>query len=407
VNGFVAPRSRIGSALTAVTLTILLLWMFGRTVGAFLLLFIAVLISLYLTAVADALTRRLRVPERLAFPLALFATLAALGSLFALLVPPVITQTRDLVTVLPDYVAGWETRLDGWLANLPGSRGFWHPGQHQALRALYAEASGVLSGFVPKVFSIVGIFIDVFSVFVMSIYLAIHPGVYREWLIALFPPRHRDLVRDILRDMGESLRAYIIGQLTTMAVLATLTALGLYILRVPYWLAFGVFTGLVAVVPFFGTLLSTLLPAAFVLTGPDGGTRALLVLGLGVIVHLIEGNFVSPLVMSRKVELPPILTIMSVLVIGTLLGPLGLVIAVPTLAATMVLVRRILIDRIYEGKGFRKSVRNRMLVLRVPVPNGGVLLAKGPPVDVLAFKTRTSKKNEVPSAPVAGTLGTA
>ena len=224
----------------------------------------------------------------------------------------------------------------------------------------------------------------------MSIYLALQPGVYRERIIALFPPRHRDLVRDILHDVADSLRAYIIGQLTTMAVLAAPTALGMYALGVPYWLAFGVFTGAVAIVPFFGTLLSTLLPAAFVLTTPHGGSRALLVVGLGVVVHIIEGNFVSPLVMSRKVELPPILTIMAVLVMGRLLGPLGLVIAVPTLAAVMVIIRRILINRIYEGKGFRKAARERRMVLRVPVPNGGVLLPEGPPADIQLFKTARS-----------------
>ncbi|HWG33752.1 MAG TPA: hypothetical protein VN650_06260, partial [Gemmatimonadaceae bacterium] len=60
----------------------------------------------------------------------------------------------------------------------------------------------------------------------------------------------------------------------------------------------------------------------------------------------------------------------------------------PTLAMVMVVVRRILINRIYEGKGFRKGGRDRKLVLRVPVPDGGVLLAEGGPVDLEAFKTR-------------------
>ena len=108
------------------------------------------------------------------------------------------------------------------------------------------------------------------------------------------------------------------------------------VLNVPFSLLFGIFTGLVAIVPFFGTLLSTTLPALFVLTGtgyhgfsPLG--HALLVVGLGVVVHLIEGNIVSPLVMSKKVDLPPVLTIMSVLVIGQLLGGLGLIVALPTL----------------------------------------------------------------------------
>jgi hypothetical protein len=93
-------------------------------------------------------------------------------------------------------------------------------------------------------------------------------------------------------------------------------------------------------------------------------------------------------VMSHKIELPPVLTIMAVLVIGKLLGPMGLVIAVPALASLMVIVRRILINRIYEGKGFRKSTRDRSFVLRVPAPDGGVLLPSEPLVDVLHFRLR-------------------
>jgi predicted PurR-regulated permease PerM len=177
-----------------------------------------------------------------------------------------------------------------------------------------------------------------------------------------------------------------------MTVLAALTAAGLYILDVPYWLTFGVFTGLVAVVPFFGTLLSTTLPALFVLGGPGGGTRALYVLLLGVIIHLIEGNLVSPLVMSKKIDMPPVLTITSVLIIGKLLGPLGLIVALPTLVTVMVIVRRILINRIYEGKGFRKSTRDRIFVLRVPVPDGGVLVPSTLAPDLIAIREKRPLK---------------
>jgi len=388
LSGPSVVAGKAAGTIAAVTLLVLLLWLFQRTVGVFLLLFIAVILSLYLGAVRDALVARIRMPPRLALTASVLLTLFGIGGLFALLVPAVVGQTRELVSVLPTYITGWETSIDRFADRLPGMRGYWPTGQHQMLHALYEQLSSYAQSVFPRVFSIVGILIDVFAVFVMSIYLAMQPGVYREWLIALFPPRHRDLVRDILGDIATSLRAYIVGQLTTMTVLAILTAFFLWLLNVPYWLTFGVFTGMVAIVPFFGSMLSTTLPAAFVLTGPNGGTRALLVLGVGVVVHLIEGNLVSPLVMSKQIELPPVLTIMAVLVVGGLLGPLGLVVALPTLAMIMVVVRRILINRIYEGKGFRKAGRDRKLILRVPVPDGGVLLAQGEPVDVQAFKTR-------------------
>jgi predicted PurR-regulated permease PerM len=370
--------------------------MVGHTASVFLLLFLAIIISLYLGAVRDILVDRAKLPDRLAFFFAVVGTLVAIIGLFTLLVPPVVEQTRQLITVLPDMINKWETGLDKFAARFPALREVWRPGEHKVLHAVYDQLSTGASEVVPKVFGFVNVLIEVFAVFVMSIYLALQPGVYREWLIALFPPVHRDLIRDVLRDLADALRSYIVAQLLAMAILGTFTAIGLYILNVPYWLTFGIFTGLVAIIPFFGSLLSTILPALIVLGTPGGGTRSLLVILLGVIVHLFEGNVVSPLVMSHKVELPPVLTIMAVLVVGKLLGPLGLVIAVPTLAALMVIVRRILINRIYEGKGFRKSTRDRSFVLRVPAPDGGVLLPSEPVVDVLHFR----QKPEVPIPPV-------
>jgi len=191
----------------------------------------------------------------------------------------------------------------------------------------------------------------------------------------------------VLGDCADSLRAYIVGLLLTMTFLGTLTAIGLYVLGVPYFVTFGVFTGLATIVPFFGTLLATTLPALFVLTGPDGGTRALWVIALGIFVHLVEGNFVSPYIMSKQVDLPPVLTIVFVLIIGKLLGPLGLLVAVPGLAVLMVIVRRILLSRIYEGRGFRRTARERPLRLRLPASEGGVIVPRSY-VDVVSALER-------------------
>ena len=228
----------------------------------------------------------------------------------------------------------------------------------------------------PKVFGIVEVLISIFSVCVMALYLAIHPALYREWLIALFPPIHRDLVRDVLTDCADSLRAYIVGLLLAMTFLATLTAIGLYVLNVPYALTFAVFTGLAVVVPSSGRCSPPRSPCCSSSGVRTAVTRALWVVVVGIVVHLIEGNVVAPLIMSKKVDLPPVLTIVFVLIIGKLLGPLGLLVAVPGLAVIMVVVRRILLTRLYEGQGFRRTTRERPLVLRLPASEGGIILPR-------------------------------
>ena len=383
-------RVRFAPILTATVLTILLLLLVKTVANVLVLLFLGILISLYLRALAGLIERRLHVPDPFAYIAALSITVAGVVILVWVLVPPVIEQTQQLLIGLPDYISGWETGLDNLMKRYPGLNEIVGPGDHRVLRAIYDRVTEYFGGVVPRALGIVHGAINVFAVGVMGIYLSLHPTLYREWLIALFPPIHRDLVRDVLADLAATLRSYIVAQLTAMFVLALLTAIGLYALRVPFWLPFGVFAGLVAIVPFFGTLVSTLLPALFVLNGSGIGTfgpfgHSVLVVLLGVVVHLIEGNLVAPLVMSRKVDLPPVLTIMSVLGMGKLLGGMGLVVAVPTLASLMVIVRRILITRIYEGQGFRRTTRERPLLLRVPAPGGGVLVPSLAPVDVITF----------------------
>ena len=375
-------RFRFTPVLAGTIVAILLLLLLGATAEIFLLLFLAILFSFYLGAIADAIHRRTQISRRAAVALAVLASLGALVGFLWLIVPPVVSQTQALLKVLPDYILNLENGIDQAIARDPALRAVWRPGEHRVLLAVYEQISVYFADVVPKLFGALGFTLEVVSVAIMGIYLTIHPGLYREFLIALFPPLHRDLVRDVLADLSRTLRAWIVGQIASMFLLGALTAVGLWILDVPYWLTFGIFTGIVAIVPFFGSLVSTLLPAAFVLGGVGGPGRALAIIGLGVGVHLVEGNLVAPLIMQRQVNLPPVMTMMSVLIMGSLLGPVGLLVAVPSLVVLDVIIRRILLNRIYEGQGFRKLVRDSALVVKVPASDTEVIVPDEPP-DVL------------------------
>lgn len=384
-------RFRFGPILGATVITVLLIWLFYSVAEVLLLLFIAVIVSLYLGSVTDFLVARLPVTRPFAFTVAIFLTLGAVYSLGALLMPPVIEQTQQLLSVLPNYINAWQEALQKLATRFPRLLGGAADPQAQVVNAIVAQVEGLASRAVPTVINVAHQIVNVVSILVMGIYMALYPGLYREWLIALFPPVHRDTVRDVMRDIGMTLKAWIVAQLLAMTVLAALTALGLYILRVPYWLTFGIFVGAVVIVPFFGTLVGTLLPALFVLGG-DGfagigpGGHFLLVVLLGVVVHIIEGNFVLPLITAKRVEIPPVMSMMAVLIVAKLFGVFGVVVAVPMAAVVMVLIRRVVIHRLYEGQSFRRHAGDRVLVLRVPAPDAAVIA--GAPIDVLQGQTK-------------------
>ena len=348
MNDAAVRRVWILPGFTAILVIVLLLWLAGAVADLLLLLFLGILLAVYLSAVTDVLAARTGIPRGTAFAVSIVATFGALVGIGFLLVPPVVEQTRQLITVLPELATKWEVGLERVLSTIPGMEDVLVPGEHRIFSVAFEEAQRLLGALVPRLFDTLHLAVNLVAVLVMAIYFALRPDLYRDFAISVTPPRHRDAAYEVIAALSETLRAWTIAQLLAMTTLAALTAFGLWLLDVPYWLAFGIFTGLVAIVPFFGTFISTLVPALFVLPGDGGGTRAMLVVLLGAVIHIAENQLVVPLLMHRRVDLPPVLTIMSVLICGRLLGPFGLLVAVPMLAVAMVLVRRVLIARVYH-----------------------------------------------------------
>lgn len=334
----------IGWVLLAVIVVALLV----RTIDVLLVLFLAIILAVYLDAVSGFLQRRGGAPPGIALATALGLTLGGLVGVVFLIAPAVVQQVQDLIANLPRYLSDLDQSINRLFRSIPVlRRGVSETGNPGLLATSLNEMFGALRGaVVPYLKGGLEFIIITVSVVVMAVYMVRNPGVYLEGLIALVPPARRPLARTILYDLKLTLHSWVVGQLIAMVVLAALTTLGLWILGVPYFLAFGMFAGIAAIVPFFGTLASTLVPALFAL-GVMGLGKALAVTALGVGVHLVEANFIAPVVMERKVNLPPVITIAGVLLIGKLFGLAGLIVAVPILAFVMVLVRHLLLGEVY------------------------------------------------------------
>jgi predicted PurR-regulated permease PerM len=335
----------IGRLLLAVALVALAI----KTIDVLLLVFLAIILAVYLDALADLLQQRFGTPRALGLAIGVALSLGVLVGVVLLIAPPVVAQVQDLLRNLPRYISSLDANINRIFRSIPVLRrtAAGPDGAPGLLASGLAEVMAFLRGAaVPYLKGGVELLIEGVSVIVMAIFMARHPQIYVDGAVALAPPPRRPLARAILRDLNLTLRAWVLGQIIAMLFLGLLTTVGLYFLGMPYFLAFGVFAGAAAIVPFFGTLLATLLPALFAL-GAFGLGQALAVAALGIGVHLVEANFVAPVVMERQVNIPPVLTIAGVLLIGRLFGLAGLVIAVPILALVMILIRHLLLGEIY------------------------------------------------------------
>lgn len=336
----------------------LAVWLAVRVVPVILLVFLAVLIAVFLSSITDLLGRRFGIGRGLGLTLAATGTTGAVIGLGALFIPPVVEQTRALVGGLPQTLAALQAALERLGQQYPVLRdsALADP-QSGLVSGVLADITDYLRGAIVPYLRIGGrVLLDTAAVLVMAIYFAHQPLLYRDGLLALVSPRHRPLAGRIAVDMAATLRAWVTGQLLAMVLFAAFTAVGLWALGVPYWLAFGLFAGLAALVPFFGSIISTVLPALFVI-GTGSWLHVTAVLLLGIVVHVLGSNLAVPWIMARTVAIPPALTIASVLAMGALLGPIGLVVAVPIVALILVLVRHLLHGELYgEGPTFQPAL---------------------------------------------------
>lgn len=346
----------------------LVVWLAIRVVAVLLIVLLAVLLAVFLSSVTDLLERRFRLARGFGLTIAIVGSTAALVALASLLVPPVIVQTRALVGGLPQTLAALQAALERLGQEYPVLRetALADP-QSGVVAGVLADLTDYLRGAIVLYLRAGGrLLLDGAAILVMAAYFAVRPTIYRDGLLALVSPRYRDRGARILADMAATLRAWVTGQILAMVIFAACTAVGLWALEVPFWLAFGLFAGLAALVPFFGTIVSTVLPALFVI-GPGNWWHVLAVLVLGVVVHFLGSNVFVPWIMARTVAIPPALTIAGVLAMGTLLGPIGLIVAVPLLALGLVLVRHLLHGEVYgEGPDFQPAVLRPSRARRPP-----------------------------------------
>jgi predicted PurR-regulated permease PerM len=178
----------------------------------------------------------------------------------------------------------------------------------------------------------------------MSIYIATDPDLYHSGLMHLFPHRMRARAGAVLSAMAVVLRRWLVTQLIAMLVIGSVTTIALLILHVKAAFALGLIAGLLEFIPTVGPILSSV--PAIAMGFLDSPEKALTVALVYVGVQFLENHLLIPLLMKGGVDVPPVLTILGQALMTLLFGFLGLMVAVPMLAATMVGVKMLYVERV-------------------------------------------------------------
>ncbi|HEX7337180.1 MAG TPA: AI-2E family transporter, partial [Gemmatimonadales bacterium] len=352
-----------------------LLWV-GRSVV--LLTFLGILFGLALTAGVDGLERR-RVPRGLG---AVIIVLAVLGSLFgivALSAPSITRQMDELKTQLPqavvkiqhwvrerqrgvtqvlEQVAPEAAPADSGTAGQPGRADTGQQGGGKERRAgqdsvqqtdrkadrpaslgqSFVEQIGGIGrhvfGFFSSTLAALG---GILLITFVSIFVAVDARTYHRGLMHLFPHDMRQRAGEVLTATAAMLRRWLVTQFIGMLVVGAMTTVVLMLLGIKAAIALGIIAGILEFVPIVGPILSAV--PAIAMAFLDGPQKALYVVLAYTAIQQVESNLLFPLLMKKGLELPPVLTIVTQGVLSIIFGLLGLLVAVPLLAAIMVPVK--------------------------------------------------------------------
>jgi predicted PurR-regulated permease PerM len=330
-----APRraapARLALQLLIGAVLLLALW---RLRDVVLISFAAIVAATLLRGLAEPLARRIGVSSHLAIVVVIVALAAFLLAALWLTGQPMLQQLQELRNTVP---RAWATALR-WLQEQPfGPQLLNWLDSAGDLKVPWDRVAGFASAATTAL-------ADLFLVLLLATYLAFDPLLYREGFLRLVPPSRRSEISAALSASGDALRRWMLGQGLTMVTVGATVGIGLAVLGMPLAAAMGLIAALLEFVPFFGAiawaLLGTLLAFA------QGPTQALHVAVFFLVVQQLEGNFVIPMVQRWAVHLPPVLSLLAVVIFGTLFGIEGVILGTPLMVVAVVLIRKLYVDRL-------------------------------------------------------------
>jgi len=330
-------------------------WVLHQLRAALLPFAIGVLLAYLLSPLVNFFQVKLRLKNRaLSVFTVLFLVFLVFGGMIAALMPVLVNQTEAMYALVRRFVEDGEWSS----ADLPQAlqdqiREFlsddavmqWlDPNTiSQAAQAILPRLWGVVSDSYSALMGLLGVVIVLlYVVFLLLDYKRLSV----EWKDYL-PARHGSWVEEVGRDFGQAMGVYFRAQFLIALCNAALFALGFWIIGLPMGIVLGIFVGLLNMVPYLQNI--GIIPAAFLAllqslqTGQSFWLLLLFVLIIFIVVGLIEQAVLTPRIMGKATGLHPAFILLALSVWGSILGLLGLIIAMPMTTVLLSYYRRFLL----------------------------------------------------------------
>ncbi len=318
------------------------------TGGVYLLFFkltfvtVIILLSYFVSEISypfEKLLFRFGVPQWLG---GLFVVGVFMGLFVWLLIaaiPPLINQIIGIERQLPYLMENLHDRLNEFY-NYLGSR----IGNNQALYVLtnsvvdsaksYATSFALSSftGIVKGVYATIAFFLIPIISYFMIIYRDRYRNMIRKVILTILGEEYLKVFEDI----HGMIWGYVVGLIVLMLIVSILGFIGLYIVGIDYALLFGVFGGVMYIIPYVGAILSFIPPIIIALFVHHSLLMTIEVIIVLLLIHFISGNIIAPFIYSKQLKIDPLAVLLSILFFGKLLGVWGVILSVPLLGIIII-----------------------------------------------------------------------
>lgn len=300
--------------------------------------FVAWLLAYLLYPIVKFVENKLHVRIRaLSIIITMIFVVSVVSLIVYLIIPPMIDQFQKLYVILSHWVheTTHTNSISEWLSQVLTEN-------HQRIEALFKspDFTATLKSAAPKFFNvlsqtasiILSIVASLITLLYMFFILMDYEHLTANW-IRIFPPKVRPFWNELMNDVERELNNYIRGQSAVAACMGVMFCVGFSLLDFPMAIGLGILIGIMDLVPYLHTF--ALIPTAFLamLKAADTGQNFWVIFGLAVglfaVVQIITDMIVTPKIMGKAMGLNPAVLLLSLSVWGTILGFIGLIVALP------------------------------------------------------------------------------
>jgi predicted PurR-regulated permease PerM len=299
---------------------------------------IAAAVVYLLDPVVSRLARR-GVPRLAGTAMVYLAFVLLIGMALSVLVPLV---TREIATAIDDFPQ-YATAMQGKLQQLAARFGQDIRFSIKADRVSDwlgdpANRQTILN-YVTGLRSFTGSVLHAVVVFVIGLivafYLLVDLPRLRRGAFAMVPPRHRADLEELSGQVGRAVGGFFRGQILVALFVGIASSIALKLVGLPFWLLVGMIAGLFNLVPLIGPWIAGAVAVVIALLNGDISMAIWAAVALAL-VQQVDNHLISPNVMSRTVQIHPVVVILALLLGATFYGILGMLVAVPLIAAAKI-----------------------------------------------------------------------